>query len=359
MIVQVGTHHAREWPANESTLEWGYELIKNSRATPLQPALEPELDTVVNDSRSFVIPVMNVDGFDATIESEGRNPDGSYEDPVDSGGEPGRDTSGDQARARAPTSARTARIPTRRRRCPASPARATTSARPDGHGERPADRGVDPNRNYGVEWGGPGTSSRVDGPHLPRPGAVVGAGDAGVRDFLRDLQPAVLITNHTFTGLMLRPPGTSDFGPVPDEKRLRRLGDEMAARRTTSRSTRTSSTTPPGPPTTTSTTAWAAFSYTAGDRQGRVPPGVRRASSRSTTAGSPRTPTATRRRRSWAACARPTPARPWRRRDRARGRRRAGRSTASSRARRRPAGPCGSGRRSPTRPAAGRTTTAR
>ena len=38
----------------------------------------------------------------------------------------------------------------------------------------------------------------------------------------------MLITNHTFTGLILRPPGTATFGPVPDEERLRALGDAMA-----------------------------------------------------------------------------------------------------------------------------------
>jgi hypothetical protein len=29
--VQVGTHHAREWPANEATLEWGLELVRATR----------------------------------------------------------------------------------------------------------------------------------------------------------------------------------------------------------------------------------------------------------------------------------------------------------------------------------------
>jgi hypothetical protein len=49
-----------------------------------------------------------------------------------------------------------------------------------------------------------------------------------VRQFLLGKQPTVLITNHTFTGLILRPPGTGDQGLAPDEDRMRALGDAMA-----------------------------------------------------------------------------------------------------------------------------------
>ena len=38
----------------------------------------------------------------------------------------------------------------------------------------------------------------------------------------------MLFTNHTFSGLILRPPGTSVNGPAPDEQGLRQLGDAMA-----------------------------------------------------------------------------------------------------------------------------------
>ena len=50
-----------------------------------------------------------------------------------------------------------------------------------------------------------------------------------MRDFLRDQQVSLLFTNHTFSGLILRPPGTSLNGPAPDEQRLRQLGDQMAS----------------------------------------------------------------------------------------------------------------------------------
>jgi hypothetical protein len=68
----------------------------------------------------------------------------------------------------------------------------------------------------------------IDAAGNPQPRPFSEPETDGFRRFVRDLQPAVLITNHTFTGLILRPPGTSTFGPVPDEERLRALGDAMA-----------------------------------------------------------------------------------------------------------------------------------
>ena len=226
--VQIGTHHAREWPANEAALEFGIELIKNyTRDATYNRGFDARLDSIVENGRTIVVPVMNVDGFDVTIESEGLNPDGSYEDPVDSGG-----SSGDQGNGSGAYKRKTCTdhdepaneaIP-----CIARTSYLATPDPTDGPDD-PADRGVDPNRNYGVEWGGPGTASDPEDLTYHGPNAWSEAETESVRRFIRDRQPAVLITNHTFTGLMLRPPGTSDFGPTPDETRMRILGDAMAA----------------------------------------------------------------------------------------------------------------------------------
>jgi hypothetical protein len=230
--VQVGTHHAREWPANELTLEFGYELIRNYARDPgYNQPFSPRLDRIVREARTFVIPVLNVDGFDVTIESEGLNPDGSYEDPVDSGSEPGRETSGSQGSGSGAYKRKTCYDPDPARQALPCILRTSYHATPD-PADTPADfpdRGVDPNRNYGVEWGGPGTSSNVQSLiyHGPRPFSEPET--EAFRRWLRDRNPTVLITNHTFTGLILRPPGTSDFGPTPDEFRMRVLGDAMAA----------------------------------------------------------------------------------------------------------------------------------
>ena len=79
VYVQVGTHHAREWPANEATLEFGFELINGYKAG------NARLAGIVRGARTFVIPVLNVDGFDVTIKSEGLTPGGNYTNPMNSG----------------------------------------------------------------------------------------------------------------------------------------------------------------------------------------------------------------------------------------------------------------------------------
>ena len=78
-FVQVGTHHAREWPANEATLEWGLDLVNGYKSG------NPRLAGIVKGARNYVIPVLNVDGFNVTIQSEGLTPGGNYVDPGDSG----------------------------------------------------------------------------------------------------------------------------------------------------------------------------------------------------------------------------------------------------------------------------------
>ncbi len=211
--VQVGTHHAREWPANEATLEWGLELVKGYKEG------DPRLTSIVKDARTYIIPVLNVDGFDATIQSEGLAPGGNYVDPQNSGTVSGSQGIGTGAYKRKNCRPLDASQPVVPGACLARTFPATTANR---------DLGVDPNRNYGVEWGGPGTSSRVQSLVYHGPGPFSEPETEGFRRFLRDIQPSVLITNHTFTGLILRPPGTSTFGPVPDEERLRALGDAMA-----------------------------------------------------------------------------------------------------------------------------------
>jgi len=89
--------------------------------------------------------------------------------------------------------------------------------------------GVDPNRNYGGFWGGPGASA------LPAYDTYRGAGpfsepeSQNVRELVSSRQVTTLITNHTFSNLVLRPPGIRSQGPPPDEAIYKALGDGMAA----------------------------------------------------------------------------------------------------------------------------------
>jgi hypothetical protein len=213
--VMVGTHHAREWPANEGTMEFALDLVQGYKGG------NPELRSIVQGGRSYFIPVLNVDGFNATIVSEGLAPGGSYVDPVNTGGSAGNHVLGSGAYKRKSCSD----WGDKAREAMPCVARTYDDAR-----DTPLpDRGVDPNRNYGVAWGGPGSGNDVFDLtyHGPSPWSEVET--EGFRRWLRDHQPAVLITNHTFAGLILRPPGTLDQAPVPDEPQLRALGDAMAA----------------------------------------------------------------------------------------------------------------------------------
>ena len=214
---QVGTHHAREWPANEATLEWGLELVNGYKSG------DPRLRGIVQGARNFILPVLNVDGFNVTIQSEGLTPGGNYVDPLNTTQSPAG--SGSSSRASGSY---------KRKNC--RPVVEPATAEPEGaclarsypNTAANADRGVDPNRNYGVEWGGPGTQTTRTGQTYHGPSPFSEPETDAFRRFVRNLQPSVLITNHTFTGLILRPPGTATFGPVPDEERLRALGDAMA-----------------------------------------------------------------------------------------------------------------------------------
>ena len=95
--------------------------------------------------------------------------------------------------------------------------------------------GVDPNRNYGGFWGGPGAAA--DGEALPGGdyaqdyrgnGPFSEPETRNIRDLVSKRHVVTLITNHTFSNLLLRPPGIQVQGPPPDEPIYKALGDSMA-----------------------------------------------------------------------------------------------------------------------------------
>ena len=95
--------------------------------------------------------------------------------------------------------------------------------------------GVDPNRNYGGFWGGPGASAPDSLPFgataqdYRGPGPFSEPETANVRRLVSRRQVVTLITNHTYSNLVLRPPGLQSQGAPPDEPVYKRLGDAMAA----------------------------------------------------------------------------------------------------------------------------------
>ena len=216
-FVTVGTHHAREWPSNEATQEFGLELINGYKS--------------------------------GNADLKRDRPEGPH---VRHPGAQRRRLRQDD-RVRGPEPRRLLHRPGRQRRDERRPGRglgrlqaqellaltdpaeqaipclARTYDPADGDDQSAQnDRGVDPNRNYGVSWGGPGSATDVDSLTYHGPTPFSEPETRTFADFLRDQQVSLLFTNHTFSGLILRPPGTSVNGPAPDEQGLRQLGDAMA-----------------------------------------------------------------------------------------------------------------------------------
>ena len=125
VFLNMGVHHAREWPSAEHAMEWAYELLNGYGTDPLATQ-------VVTGSRTIVIPVVNVDGF--TISREA----GEAGDPAGFG-----QFAYEYKRKNCAISANT----------PASFRQGVCADNPAGRL-----RGTDPNRNYGGFWGGAGAS---------------------------------------------------------------------------------------------------------------------------------------------------------------------------------------------------------
>ena len=169
----------------------------------------------MRESRNIVVPVVNPDGFNASRTAP--------------------------ARSAAPTAAATSRFPTRRTSSSAAAPAASTAARTaacptdseDGNCATSvglAEPGVDPNRNYGGLWGGPGadqTNPLVQ--TYPGPGPFSEPETRNIKALVGGNQVVTLITNHTTAGLVLRAPGLASLGaPVDEDRGYKALGDDMA-----------------------------------------------------------------------------------------------------------------------------------
>uniref|UniRef100_UPI00260CB894 M14 family zinc carboxypeptidase n=1 Tax=Nocardioides sp. TaxID=35761 RepID=UPI00260CB894 len=227
----MGVHHAREWPSGELAMEFAVDLAKSY-------GKDARITRLLDKARVVVVPVVNVDGFNLSRTS------GEFVD-LRALNDTGADPLGGQTSILA-----TPGFAYMRKNCrlvdgqqtPAGACAAQLST-PGGFG-----LGVDLNRNYGGFWGGPGAAATA-----PNPAAVeVGLLDPtyrgaapfsepetqNIQQLVRERQVTMLISNHTFSNLVLRPNGVAPttigpdgipVGDAPDEKALKRLGAEMAA----------------------------------------------------------------------------------------------------------------------------------
>ena len=218
VFAMFGLHHAREWPSGEHAIEFAFDLAQNYGA-------DPRITRLLQLARVIVFPVVNVDGFEKSV-NDGMLVDlRAVDDELD-----GLD--GTASILATPGNAY------KRKNCrvvdglaPLAAECALTS--PGGYGI-----GVDLNRNYGGFWGGPGASSLFADPTYRGAAPFSEPETQAVRELISRRQVTTLITNHTFSNLVLRPngvaPGTIGpdglpVGDAPDEEALRALGDQMAA----------------------------------------------------------------------------------------------------------------------------------
>ena len=170
IFLMVGAHHAREWPSAEHTLEFAYDLLKNYKSSP-------RASKIVRGSRTVIVPVVNPDGYDV---SRSAVPRGDF-------------TTFDYEMKRK-NCAVTADTP------------AQYQSGPCANNQAGRLRGVDLNRNYPGFWGGGGASPTWSGDTFRGDGPGSEPETDNLRKFISQRQVTNVITNHTFSNLVLRPP---------------------------------------------------------------------------------------------------------------------------------------------------------
>ena len=193
VFLLMGLHHAREWPSAEHTIEFAYDLLRNY-------GRDPRTTELVQATRTIVVPVVNPDGFNISREAPllGDFTLFDYE--------------------------------MKRKNCRVSSTTPQKYARGSCEDNKAGRlRGTDPNRNYGGLWGGAGASTvwaddtfRGDEP-FSEPEV------RNIRELVSSRQVTSLITNHTYSNLVLRPPGVADFGFPLEEPIYKALGASLAA----------------------------------------------------------------------------------------------------------------------------------
>jgi Zinc carboxypeptidase len=201
----MGLHHAREWPSGEHSIEFAVDLVKGYAAGNAQ------IKGLLERTRVLVLPVVNPDGFEQSRKW------GDLVDvrEIDSGGTV--TVLGNPGNAY------------KRKNCrvvdgQSPPPGSCEITSPGGYGI-----GVDLNRNYGGLWGGPGASDLNPDPTYRGAGPFSEPETEAIRRLVSSRHVTTLVTNHTFSNLVLRPPGIRSAGETVDEAAMKELGARMAA----------------------------------------------------------------------------------------------------------------------------------
>jgi hypothetical protein len=186
IFLMMGAHHAREWPSAEHTMEFAYDLLRNY-------GTDARTTRLVDATRTILVPVANPDGFNVSREART--------------GPPTQDFSAHD-------------FEMKRKNCRDAMGKCDQKTRLSG---------VDTNRNYGGLWGGPGASPSSLSDTYRGPGPFSEPEVQAVRELVGTRQVVALISNHTYSNLVLRPPGVLDFGFPLEEPQLAALGAQLAS----------------------------------------------------------------------------------------------------------------------------------
>ncbi|MEU0095970.1 M14 family metallopeptidase [Kribbella sp. NPDC006257] len=181
VFLMVGLHHAREWPSGELTMEFAYDLLKND-------GVDPRITNILEKSRVIFVPVVNPDGFNLS---------------------------------------RTLGYEMKRKNCRITNGQLPTTGQCAQSANQ--SRGTDLNRNYAGFWGGPGASTSLTSETYRGASAFSEPESRNIQSLVSANQVTTLITNHTYSNLVLREPGYAGAGNTPDEALYKSLGDQMAA----------------------------------------------------------------------------------------------------------------------------------
>lgn len=181
VFLMVGLHHAREWPSGELTIEFAYDLLKND-------GVDSRITNILDKARVVVVPVVNPDGFNLS---------------------------------------RTLGYELKRKNCRIVNGQLPTSGQCAQSSNQ--SRGVDLNRNYSGFWGGPGASTSLTSETYRGASAFSEPESRNIQALVSRHQVTTLITNHTYSNLVLREPGYAGAPKTPDETIYKALGDQMAA----------------------------------------------------------------------------------------------------------------------------------
>lgn len=213
----VGNHHAREWPSSEMNMELMLYLADKYGDADAEGV---RVTNILKNVRIVVVPILNVDGFVTSRgESAAQAQIGAIPDPED-------ETIGQAVEPVLLGGA----FAYRRKNCDGAVPNANTDVNA---GARNApcyyQYGVDPNRNYGFDWGGPGASTDPTTQTYRGTSQWSEPETQAVWRTSQNRPVTVLLTLHTVAALVLRSPGLKSNGLAPDETLLRELGDKIGS----------------------------------------------------------------------------------------------------------------------------------